>query len=351
MDKNGNLHAASQSSSRAHRSAPDIEPQASSSPIHIRQPPSPDKADTQLFTDALEEQVETLYATPPQNTNSYRSVPFDVLTGHSPKLESADQANTDAVTSSTDNQSSTGVPEKGGSAVTSMPIDRIAKTASTNNPQGSCQDAQASGEGKDEMSHITLLQDPRKQIDPEFVRVYNIALANRWSTNELYHQVVPTPPIFLYCSLMLPWVLGNVIGATAEQTATYMVSALLNGFSRVTVKYAALPTLVPDSKTKSPHKPLQGLLLGSVKDWALKKIEAYIDLSDQKRDIVEVDVATSTGEGITVAAYTYVWNGPISALEDKSWDPVEYMKRGTREESSQTPTSSRGVVGLRMGRK
>jgi hypothetical protein len=78
-----------------------------------------------------------------------------------------------------------------------------------------------------------------------------------------------------------------------------------------------------------------------VTDWALKKIEEYIGLSDQTRDIAEVEVMTSGGEKIPVAAYTYVWSGSLSALEDKSWDPVEYMKGGVRSESSQASRSGK----------
>jgi hypothetical protein len=194
------------------------------------------------------------------------------------------------------------------------------------------------------------IQDPKDLINPDFVRIYNLALTHRWTKREIYRGVAPVPPVFLYCSLMLPWVLAKVMGATSEKTTTYMVPAILKGFSRVTLKHALLPTLVPNSATMSSDKLLQGFLLGCMKDWALKKIEGYIDMADHEQDVVEVEVETPDGERIIVAAYVYVWNGPLSALEDKSWDPVEYMKSGSEQKSSQLSKSGREVVGLRVGR-
>lgn len=187
-------------------------------------------------------------------------------------------------------------------------------------------------------------------MNPEFVHIYNLALIHSWTKREIYRGVAPVPPVFLYCSLMLPWVLAKVMGATPEKTTTYMVPAMLKGFSRVTLKHALLPTLVPNSAAISSDKPLQGFLLGCMKDWALKKIEEYIDMADHEQDVGEVEVETPDGERVIVAAYVYVWSGPLSALEDKSWDPVEYMKSGSEQKSSQLSQSGREVVGLRMGR-
>jgi len=83
----------------------------------------------------------------------------------------------------------------------------------------------------------------------------------------------------------------------------------------------------------------------------LQKIEEYIDLSDQTRDVVDVDVVTGSGEMIIVITYTYVWSGALAALEGKGWDLVEYTKGGVRTESSQVTRSGSEVVGLRVARK
>ncbi|KAH7067543.1 hypothetical protein BKA63DRAFT_570830 [Paraphoma chrysanthemicola] len=183
--------------------------------------------------------------------------------------------------------------------------------------------------GNDEISTTIAPQDHR-QIDAEHSRLYLLALSNRWPRHELYRQIVPTPPIFVYCSLMLPWVMAKVLGSEVEQTTTYMSSATLPGFSRLTVKYAGLPTIVhaqPKSERKS-QDAVQGLLLGSLKDWALQRIEEYIVLENHERDVVEVEVTTKGGEKIIVAAYAYVWRGPSTLLNDRIWDPVQYMKGG-----------------------
>jgi hypothetical protein len=206
-----------------------------------------------------------------------------------------------------------------------------------------CTDArgetQATPQAEDYFTPKTLSQQDRQQIDPEHSRLYCLALNNRWPRHELYHQIVPTPLVFVYCSLMLPWVMAKVLGAEVEQTIAYMTSASLRGFSHATVKYAKLPTIVRGTSESQSHPEgnVQGLLVGSLKEWALKRIEEYSVLENHERDVVEVEVTTTSGEKIMVAAYAYVWSGSSTLLEDRVWDPVEYMKGGERELPTPTP--------------
>lgn len=206
-----------------------------------------------------------------------------------------------------------------------------------------CTDArgetQASPQVEDYFTPRTLSQQDHQQIDPEHNRLYCLALNNRWPRHELYRQIVPTPPVFVYCSLMLPWVMAKVLGVEVEQTITYMTSASLPGFSRATVKYAELPTIVrgTSESQSNPEANVQGLLVGSLKEWALKRIEEYSVLENHERDVVEVEVITTGGEKIMVAAHAYVWSGSSTLLEDRVWDPVEYMKGGEQEPATPTP--------------
>jgi hypothetical protein len=97
------------------------------------------------------------------------------------------------------------------------------------------------------------------------LRLYNLAYTGRWSRRKLYHQIAPLPLIFLYCSLMLPWVTATVINVKPKQSATYLTAATLSDFSRAMIKYDQRPTIVAKK-----GRAVQGMLLGGVKDWALK---------------------------------------------------------------------------------
>lgn len=82
---------------------------------------------------------------------------------------------------------------------------------------------------------------PQKQIDPEDLRLYSLALKNKWPKRKLYHLIVPIVPIFVYGSLMLPWVLARILGTDTrangvEETTKYVTRANLRDHFRVTVK-------------------------------------------------------------------------------------------------------------------
>lgn len=155
------------------------------------------------------------------------------------------------------------------------------------------------------------------QSNPESVRLYNLASANRWTRRELYRHIAPQVPIFVHCTLILPWVLASVLGIEAEKVIPLLTPAtLVSGFERKVVKSAELPTIVESSRGRYATSKVQGMLLGCVQDCMLRKIEEDIGMDNHKQDVVEVEIKTTSGEAVVVAAYTYVWNGPLSALED-----------------------------------
>jgi hypothetical protein len=155
----------------------------------------------------------------------------------------------------------------------------------------------------------------------ETLRLYNLAYTNRWRRRELYHQIAPFPPVFLYCSLMLPWVTATVINAKPEEVASFMTAATLSDFSRAMGKFEQRPTIVAKKGGE-----VWGILLASLKHWALKKIEEYVGMMNHKRDTLEVEIATESGEKIVVVAYVFVWSGEKGVLEDTDWSPEKYMK-------------------------
>ena len=166
-----------------------------------------------------------------------------------------------------------------------------------------------------------LAPQSKARRSTESLRIYNLAYTNRWSRRELYHQIAPNPPIFLYCSLMLPWVTATVINVESMETALcYMTAAKLSHFSRALGKFDQRPTIVAKKGGE-----VQGMLLGSVKHWALKKIEEHIGLRNHERDALEVEVATDSGEKIVVVAYVFVWSGEKGVLDDTGWSPEKYM--------------------------
>ncbi|KAF1994942.1 hypothetical protein P154DRAFT_581374 [Amniculicola lignicola CBS 123094] len=168
----------------------------------------------------------------------------------------------------------------------------------------------------------------KKKIHSEDLRLYSLALNNRWTRRELFRHIVPDVPVFVYCPLILPWVLAKVIHLAdsaktgAEQTAKYMTRAALRGYFRTMMKYVGRPTIVRTRKEAA----VDGMLITGLLEDGRKKIEMYIGLNDHRRDVVEVEVEATDAEKIIVAAYTYVWKGPMNMLEPKHWTPMDYMR-------------------------
>ncbi|KAF2873664.1 hypothetical protein BDV95DRAFT_592990 [Massariosphaeria phaeospora] len=173
-----------------------------------------------------------------------------------------------------------------------------------------------------------MAKNAEPKLNPEDLRLYSLALNNRLSKKHLYSQLGPDAPVFVYCSLMLPWVLAKVLNVKEanqiEQATTYMTRATLQHHFRTSIKYAGLPTIV---RTQKPAA-VDGMLIFGLQPIAAAKIEEYIGLEQHSKRVMEVQIETNEGEEVTIAAHVYVWKGPLSALEPKSWTPMEYMRSG-----------------------
>ncbi|KAF2733572.1 hypothetical protein EJ04DRAFT_564965 [Polyplosphaeria fusca] len=175
---------------------------------------------------------------------------------------------------------------------------------------------------------------PQKQVHPEDVRLYCLAYTNRWTMQEMRHLTAWEVPIFIYCPLMLPWVMSTVLEVPdralkgAEDMAKLMTPATLRNYVRPTIMYTHRPTAVQSTGDVT----LEGFLFAGVSSTATERIEFYIGLEDHSRATVEVEIELDSLEKVLVAAYVYVWKGPASLLLPQAWDPVEYMLRVTTDE-------------------
>lgn len=176
---------------------------------------------------------------------------------------------------------------------------------------------------------------PQKEIHPEDLRLFRKALDNRYTLRQLYHFIVPGIPIFLYCPLMLPWVLATVLdvpdpkAAGADKMAQLMTRAILCKHVRKCIRHTHRPTL---ERTRNPKDMVEGILFVGGVENAIKAMEDYIGIDDHSQDVREVEVVLADGGTRLVAAYVYVWTGRKSLIESNYWDPTEYMRYVTSDE-------------------
>lgn len=174
----------------------------------------------------------------------------------------------------------------------------------------------------------SMTEKSKSNINPEDLRLYSLALHNRWPKRELHHHIAPYVPIFVYNSLMLPWVLARVLGMSSrgtagiEETATYVTRATLRHHFRVVVRADQSPTIV---KTKE-DAAVDGMLIAGLRPDAAEKIQEYIGLSHHKKNLEEVEIVAREGDQITVCAFVYVWKEDRKLLEAKNWSPMDYMR-------------------------
>lgn len=307
----------------------------------MERPSTPNDDNDQLFTDALEEHSTLHLSSLTKSNQSYTSTSQDAGTKSPPRNHREDE---DARVKTRFMEQKKGKTRMGDADEPTANSGPGTEIASSKSSQDTIEDVLMSSEEEAPYPLITSIQDPQQRIDPEHFHLYNLALSNLWSIRELHHRIAPKPPIFVYCSLMLPWVLATLLDRPVQDTIAKMTPALLTGFKRVTIKFANLPTLVPNTRIMSSDTPLQGFLIGSVQAPELEKIEDYINLADHTQDVVEVEVQVKHGQRQIVGAYVYTWTGALKALEDKGWDPVGYLEKGFTKESSpvqsSTPASS-----------
>ncbi|PSN66034.1 hypothetical protein BS50DRAFT_588815 [Corynespora cassiicola Philippines] len=176
-----------------------------------------------------------------------------------------------------------------------------------------------------------MSEPPKKKIDQESLRLYSKTMATRWEQAELYTMITPTTPIFVYCTLMLPWVLARVLNITdydgIEEMIGYTTRATLQSYFRTQVKTAGMPTIVHTTQEAA----VDGILIGGLEPHAMAKIDTYIGPGLLKKETVEVEIELRDGNKVKVAALTYVWDGPMETLEAKHWTPLDFMRDGSPE--------------------
>ncbi|KAF2706043.1 hypothetical protein K504DRAFT_514524 [Pleomassaria siparia CBS 279.74] len=175
----------------------------------------------------------------------------------------------------------------------------------------------------------TMIDKPKKRIHPEDLRLCSAALNHRWSKRELPHVIAPDVPIFVCCTLMLPWVLARVLGLHsiegALETTKYMTRATLLHHVRSMIKFVERPTMVYTEKDIA----VDGILVAGLQFEAYAKMEEYIGLEQHSKEIVQVEIETLDGGQATVAAYGYIWNQSPSFLTSERWTLVDLMRNST----------------------
>ncbi|KAF2646423.1 hypothetical protein P280DRAFT_512597 [Massarina eburnea CBS 473.64] len=176
---------------------------------------------------------------------------------------------------------------------------------------------------------MTSTRPPR--IPPEDLRLYSLALNNKWTKKELYHNITTETPFFVYDSLMLPWVLAVVLNlgmttAGFEEAAKHTTRATLRRHFRVTIGVDQTPTVV---KSRS-EVAVDGMLVARLTPEMAVRIDEYTASGQLRKSLqeVEVEIESSEGDMMLVCAYVYVWNADMRLLEAKGWTPLEYMKSG-----------------------
>lgn len=157
--------------------------------------------------------------------------------------------------------------------------------------------------------------------------MYSLALKHRWTKQEVYREITTNVPMFVYCPLMLPWVLAKVLGLKgregAEETVTHMTRATLRHHFRTMIKYQGRPTIVYSKRETA----VDGILIAGLQKKAYAQIEEYIGPEQHSKEIEEVEIELVNDEKLIVAAHVYVWNESVSLLEATHWTPLDFMKR------------------------
>ncbi|KAF1957976.1 hypothetical protein CC80DRAFT_503514 [Byssothecium circinans] len=182
---------------------------------------------------------------------------------------------------------------------------------------------------------------PRPRIHQEDLRLYSLALNNKWTKQEIYRNISSETPFFVYDSLLLPWVLATVLDPNRttqgfEEAARHATRATLHKHFRVVISLDQTPTVV---KSKS-EATVDGMLVGGLTAEMAARIDGYTRSGQLRKELEEVEIETSQGEKIYVAAYVYVWKASTKLLEAKDWSPLEYMRIAADHNNSRSMDSS-----------
>ena len=176
----------------------------------------------------------------------------------------------------------------------------------------------------------------KKKLHPEDLRLYSLALNNRWPKRDFYQQIATDVPVFVYCTLMLPWVLARVLGLQGiegtEEATKHMTRAMLRRHFRTTIKYQARLTIVHSEKATA----VDGILIAGLRGEAYARVEEYIGTKQRSKVVEEVEIELANNEKVNVGAFVYVWNKPLSHLEPTHWTPLDFMGSSTYKPGDQS---------------
>ena len=132
--------------------------------------------------------------------------------------------------------------------------------------------------------------------------------------------------IFLYGSLMAKEILGSALGIEPSEVDGLLRprTAVLAGYARYKVQGASFPALVPLYEDKIGQAPgVQGVVV-----WPRGQ-EDVARLDEMERVYYtreEVNVRMTSSDEVC-KAYTYVWKGSRSELEEEEWDYQGFSAR------------------------
>lgn len=150
-----------------------------------------------------------------------------------------------------------------------------------------------------------------------------MAMTNRFSRKDIYHKIATEIPIFLYCPMMFPWVMSQLLNiGSCEDIAKSMTRTTLRGHFRTMIKFICRPTIL----STSAEAAVDGMIITGVEEEDLGSFEGYPDMQNHQRETVEAEVELTDGEKMTVGTYTYIWNGPLNLIEPQHWAPLDYLK-------------------------
>jgi hypothetical protein len=179
---------------------------------------------------------------------------------------------------------------------------------------------------------------------PPLPESFQAALSNKADSEKLEELCDRSthPPVFVYGSLMLPSVIGGVIGREEKRMAQTMIPARLDNHRRYCVKWADFPAIIRTVKGVKAEEPTVNAEgpIDNAEDPAVKAEESVdgmlvfgLRTSERKHldrfesglyslEKVEVFLTLSDGTSTSVVAEVYIWGGERHELEEpevKKW--------------------------------
>ncbi|KAF2489638.1 hypothetical protein BU16DRAFT_161585 [Lophium mytilinum] len=142
------------------------------------------------------------------------------------------------------------------------------------------------------------------------------AMANQFSAYDLRGFVaLAEPPMFLFGSIMFPWVLNMVLELDdPRQMAQLMTPGNIRGYEAYEIEHAYNTTIIPSGH---PGKQVKGLVLCGLNEVGVEAVEDYLGLdppSYLRKELADVEITLSGGEKRTIGAVCYPWDGARTLL-------------------------------------